>query len=56
LRCRQQDTVVDLRKEEVEKAIQTQLERSKLRKEGGGRPAADQRDVQMCGFAERCPD
>ena len=40
--------MLDLRKEDLDAAIQRQLERSRQRQEGLGRPAADQRDVQMC--------
>ena len=42
--------MLDLRKDEIEAAIQKQLNRSKQRRDGQGRPAVDQRDVQMCVF------
>ena len=40
--------MLDLRKEDLDAAIQRQLARSKERQDGQGRPAADQREVQMC--------
>jgi len=47
--------MLDLRKEDLDAAIQRQLARSKERQDGQGRSAADQRDVQMCAQLHNVP-